>query len=302
LRKGKAPSYGPLYSLNARELDTLKKWLHDSLAKGHIRPSTSSAASPILFAKKKDGSLRLCVDYRALNSITQRDRGPLPRIDQLMQQISGARYLSKIDLRSAYNLVRVAEGDEWKTAFRTHFGLYETLVMPFGLTNAPPVFQRFISEVLGDLFATTCVVYLDDILIFSKDRDSHTRDVCDVLDRLRANELYASFDKCVFYQNEVEFLGYIVSGTRFRMDPAKLTAMQDWPAPKSVKDVQRFLGYINFYRKFIPRFASLAYSVDGQGISGDSEGAPREKPLPRLADNSAGQKSAWSCILLAVLG
>jgi hypothetical protein len=198
LQPGKQPPFGPMYSLSRDEQKLLREWLDDQLTKGVIRPSKSPAASPVLFAKKKDGSLRLCVDYRGLNSITIRNRGPLPRVDQLLDTVKGSTVFSKIDLRLAYNLVRVAEGDEWKTAFRTPFGLFETLVMPFGLTNAPPVFQTFIQDVLSDLWGRCVVAYLDDILVYSPSREQNVEDVRGVLERLRAHSLYARVDKSSF--------------------------------------------------------------------------------------------------------
>lgn len=258
LLEGKSPPFGPLYSLSQFEMKVLREWLDDQLARGLIRPSQSSAASPILFIKKKNGLLRLCVDYRGLNAITRRNRGPLPRVDQLLENIQGASWFTKLDLRAAYNLLRIAKGDEWLTAFRTHYGLFETLVVPFGLTNAPPHFQQFMSNVLSDLLGVCCVVYLDDILIYSKTREQNVKDVKSVLDCLRKADLYANFEKCTFFEREVEYLGFIINGSSARMDPAKLKTVSEWPIPKNPTDVLAFLGYINFYRRFIPRFSSIA--------------------------------------------
>ncbi|GAA5958537.1 hypothetical protein JCM8115_002497 [Rhodotorula mucilaginosa] len=263
LKDGAVPPFGPLYTLSLAEIETLHKWIEDSLAKGHIRPSESPAASPILFVKKKDGSMRLCVDYRALNNITVKNRAPLPRIDQLIDLTRGSTVFSKIDLRSAYNLLRVAEGDEWKTAFRTPFGLFETLVMPFGLTNAPPVFQTFISSVLARHIGPHgyVVVYLDDILVYSRDQDSHTQHLRAVLSDLLNARLFAKLEKCDFFREEVEFLGYRIGVGSLKMDPAKVSTVADWPTPSSVRQVQQFLGFCNFYRRFIPRYAEHARSL-----------------------------------------
>ncbi|GAA5875060.1 hypothetical protein JCM1840_001753 [Sporobolomyces johnsonii] len=248
---------------DTRELEILHDWIQDSLAKGHIRPSSSAAASPILFAKKKDSSLRLCVDYRGLNDITVKNCAPLPRIDQLLDDTCSAKIFSKVDLRSAYNLLHVADDDVWKTVFRTPFGLYETLVMPFGLRNAPPVFQSFISDVLRSHVGPNghVVVYLDDILVYSPDDSSHQQYVRTVLRDLLNAHLYAKIDKCDFGKSEVEFLGYLVGNRTVRMDPGKLDSIRDWPPPSSVKEIQRFLGFCNFYRRFIADFASHARNL-----------------------------------------
>ncbi len=257
LVEGKTPPYGPLYPLSDSERAELRAQLKEALEKGFIRPSTSSAGAPILFVKKKDGSLRLCVDYRGLNAITVKDRYPIPLISQLMDDLKGARIFTKIDLRGAYNLVRVAEGDEWKTAFRTHYGQYEYLVMPFGLTNAPAVFQRLMQEVLRKEIGEFAVVYLDDILIYSKTEEEHIQHVSTILERLQNNGLYAKLEKCEFHVKETLFLGVILSPDGLQMDPAKVEAVQSWEAPKTVKGLQRFIGFTNFYRKFIPGFSKL---------------------------------------------
>jgi hypothetical protein len=168
LEDGAKPSFGPLYSMSASELKEVRAWLREHLSKGFIRASQSSAASPILFVKKKDGSLRLCVDYRALNAITKKNRYPLPLIEETLRQVAGARYFTRLDLRSAFNLIRIKAGDEWKTAFRTRYGLFEFLVMPFGLTNAPASCQQFVNDTPREYLDIFCAVYIDDILIYSK--------------------------------------------------------------------------------------------------------------------------------------
>jgi hypothetical protein len=177
LIEGSTPPYGPIYSLSETELKQLRDYLDDHLAKGFIRPSKSPAASPILFALKKDGNLRLCVDYRKLNAITKKDRYPLPLLTDLLDRLRDASIYTKIDLRGAYNLLRIAEGDEWKTAFRTRYGSYEYLVMPFGLTNAPASFQRFMNDHFRDMTDQFVVIYLDDILIYSPDEAKHIQHV-----------------------------------------------------------------------------------------------------------------------------
>ena len=181
LKEGATPSFGPLYSLSRHELEALRKWLDENLAKGFIRPSSSPAGAPILFVKKKDGSLRLCVDYRDLNEKTIKNRYPLPLIQETLMQLSRARYFTKLDIRGAYNLIRMADGDEWKTAFRTRYGLFESLVMPFGLTNAPATFQAYINETLSAYLDRFCSAFLDDTIIYSETLEEHVTHVRQVL-------------------------------------------------------------------------------------------------------------------------
>ena len=172
---GKQPPYGPLYPLSPAELEVLRQYLQENLEKGFIRPSKSPAGAPILFVPRKDGGLRLCVDYRGLNAVTVKNRYPLPLIGEIMDRVNGAKWFSKIDLKGAYHKIRIQPGDEWKTAFRTRYGHFEYMVMPFGLTNAPATFQGYINQALRGLVDDFCIVYLDDILIFSKTREEHTQ-------------------------------------------------------------------------------------------------------------------------------
>lgn len=255
LEPNTAPPYGPLYSLSAVELKELSDWLDDNLNKGFIRPSQSPAGAPILFVKKKDGSLRLCVDYRGLNKITIKNRYPLPLIPEALDRLCHAKIFTKLDLRGAYNLVRIKEGDEWKTAFRTRYGHFECLVMPFGLTNAPAVFQHFMNDVFRDLLDVTTLIYLDDILIFSEDPAKHTQHVKQILERLIKFGLYAKAEKSEFSSTKTEFLGFIISPEGLNMAPSKVEAVTQWPIPKTVKDLQQFLGFANFYRRFIPGYS-----------------------------------------------
>ncbi|KAE8264221.1 hypothetical protein A4X09_0g7025 [Tilletia walkeri] len=228
---------------------------------GFIRPSSSPASSPILFVKKKDGNLRLCVDYRGLNAISIKNRNPLPRIDQLLDSTRRARFFTKIELRAAYNFLRVASGEEWKTAFRTHFGLYETLVMPFGLANAPPVFQAFITDVLRSHIGKYAAVCLDDILIYSDTTDEHWTHVRAVLADLLSANIFAKLEKCDFAQPRVEFLGFLIGQGTLEMDPSKLSTIKEWPLPNNIKQIQQFLGLCNFYRRFVSRYAHYARAL-----------------------------------------
>jgi len=203
LEEGTSPPLGTLYSLSPVELSALRTFIDENLNTGFIRPASSSHAAPVLFVKKKDGSLRLCVDFRGLNKITKKDRYPLPLISDLLDSPSRAKIYSKIDLRHAYHLVQIAPGDEWKTAFRTRYGSYEWLVMPFGLTNAPAAFQRFVNTIFTDMLDVCIVVYLDDILIYSEDMESHQQHVREVLCRLRLHGLFAKPEKCEFHSDSV---------------------------------------------------------------------------------------------------
>ncbi|KAF8752755.1 hypothetical protein RHS01_07336 [Rhizoctonia solani] len=239
LEDGKTPPFGPIYSLTRDERAALADYIDKNLAKGFIRRSTSSAASPILFVKRKSGEL-----------------ASVSTTEVLMRSLS-VTVFSKIDLKNAFNLIRIAAGDEWKTAFRTNLGLFEYLVMPFGLTNAPATFQALIQDVLRDLLDITCVVYLDDILIFSRSESEHVDHVRAVLERLRAHGLFANAKKCEFHRTEVEYLGYLITVDGISMHPSKLESISSWPVPRSVKDIQSFLGFTNFYRRFIAHYASI---------------------------------------------
>lgn len=257
LEEGTSPPLGTIYSLSPVELEALRKFLDENISYGLLRSSSSPHGAPVLFVKKKDGSLRLCVDFRGLNQITKKDRYPLPLIADLLDSPSRAKVYTKIDLRSAYHLVRIAEGDEWKTAFRTRYGSYEWLVMPEGLTNAPAAFQRFVNSVFADMLDVCVIVYLDDILIYSQDLASHKKHVREVLLRLRKHRLYAKPEKCAFHTTSVEYLGYLLSPDGLTMSSEKIQAIVDWPEPRKVKDVQSFLGFANFYRRFIFNYSDI---------------------------------------------
>ena len=257
LENGAVPPPGPIYSLSQLELTALREFLDKNVNNGFIRQSTSPHGAPVLFVKKKSGDLRLCVDFRALNRITRKDRYPLPLISDLLDAGRRAKVFTKIDLKHAYHLVRIAEGEEWKTAFRTRYGSFEWTVMPEGLTNAPAAFQRFMNDLFKDLLDVYVVVYLDDILIYSENASEHRKHVREVLRRLRAAGLFASLKKCVFNTDTVEFLGYIISPAGLAMDSSKVATIQEWPVPRKVRDVQSFLGFANFYRRFIADYSDI---------------------------------------------
>lgn len=257
LEEGKTPPYGPLYSLSALELETLSIWLKENMDKGFIRASTSPAGAPILFVKKKNGDLRLCVDYRALNNITIKNRYPLPLIPEALDRLRGAKVFTKMDLRGAYNLVRIKEGDEWKTAFRTRYGHFECMVMPFGLTNAPAAFQHFMNDVFRDVLDRFVLIYLDDILVFSDTEEEHRKHVRFVLERLIKNKLYCAPEKCEFSTTSTEFLGFIVGADGVSMAQDKVNSVLSWPVPTKIREIQQFLGFANFYRRFIAGYSRI---------------------------------------------
>jgi len=258
ITEGEQPPFKPLYNLSATELQVLRKYLTEYLSRGWIRRSKSPAGAPILFAKKKDGSLRLCVDYRGLNKITIKNRCPLPLITESLERLSQAKIYTKLDIREAYHRIRIKEGDEWKTAFRTRYGHYEYTVMPFGLTNAPAQFQAYMNQALAGLIDITCIVYLDDILVFSDNEEDHIRHVKEVLDRLREFKLYVKLDKCEWHTDRTEYLGYIIAPEGVSIDPSRVQTIQEWPMPQTVRDIRVFIGFMNYYRRFISGFSKLA--------------------------------------------
>jgi hypothetical protein len=259
IEPGRKPKFGPIYQLSAKELQTLREYLDENLKRGFIRPSKSPAGHPILFVPKKDGTLRLCVDYRTLNNITVKNRYALPLISELQDRFQGAKFFTSLDIREGYHKVRMKEGEEWKTAFRTRYGHYEYLVMPFGLTNAPATFQALINDTLREYLDDFVVAYLDDILIYTRTNlQDHIKQVKKVMHKLQEKGLQIKLSKCEFHQTEVNFLGSIISKKGIKMDPKKVKSIQDWPTPRSVKEVQSFLGLANFYRRFIKGFSGIA--------------------------------------------
>jgi len=211
-----------------------------------------------LFVKKKDGSLRLCVDYRGLNKKTIKNHYPLPLVKETFMQLSQAKIFTKLDIRGAYNLIRMRAGEEWKTAFRTQYGLFESLVMPFVLTNAPAVFQAYINHALRPFLDRFCTAYLDDILIYSENEEQYIKHVKQILEALTKAGLQVKPQKCEFHTNNVEYLGFIITTEGLRMDPAKIITIIEWPIPKKLRDVRSFLGFGNFYRRFIQDYSYVA--------------------------------------------
>jgi hypothetical protein len=231
--------------------------LDENLSKGFIHASSSSAGTPILFIKKGDGSLHLCVDYRGLNEGTIKNRYPLPLLHETLLHLQNAKYFTKLDIHGAYNLVRITEVEEWKMVFRTQYDLFESLVMPCSLTNACASFQHFINHVLQPYLDVFVTAYLDDILIYSNNLNDHQNHVLKVLEALSEAGLHLKPEKYEFHQQEVKYLGFIILTSGIKMDLAKVTAIQEWPELQNVKDVQLFLGFANFYRQLIQGYSSI---------------------------------------------
>ncbi|GKB49059.1 gag-pol polyprotein, partial [Tanacetum coccineum] len=247
----------PAYRSNPQETEEMRKQVDELLQKGLIRESLSPCAVPTILVPKKNGEWRMCMDSRSINKITIKYRFPIPRLNDLLDELYGATVFSKIDLRSGYHQIRIYEGDEWKTAFKTKEGLYEWLVMPFGLSNAPSTFMRLMNQVLKPFLGRFVVVYFDDILVFSRtehDHQFHLQQLFEVLDQER---LYGNLDKCEFFTNQVTFLGYLVSAQGIQVDERKVQAIRDWPVPQSIQQVRSFHGLASFYRRFVKNFSTL---------------------------------------------
>jgi len=251
------PPYRPPYRLSPGETEELKRQLDDLLEKGFIRPSSSPYAAPVIFVKKKDGTLRACQDYRPLNRITKKDRYPLPIIDDLLDSLRGSVFFSKLDLRSGYHQIRVAPEDVHKTVFSSKFGHYEFLVLPFGLCNAPATFMRAMDNVFAQ-DRSFVKVFLDDVLVHSPSFEQHLVDLRKTLTRLRDSKYYAKREKCEFLRTEIAFLGHSVSRRGVATDPDKLEVLKEWPVPSSQTAVRSFLGFAGYYQRFVRNFSGLA--------------------------------------------
>lgn len=270
--------------MSPKELEELRTYIDKNLARGFIRPSRSHMAAPVLFREKKDGGLRLCVDYRGLNAVCQEPLYPLPLMMDLLTTLATGTIFTKLDLREAYYRVRIRPGDEWKTTFNCPLGSYQFQVMPFGLQGAPAVFMQLINNVLHEFLYRGVLVYLDDILIYTRTMEEHVRLVRQVLTKLLDARLYVKLSKCEFHRTEIDYLGFRISGKGISMDPAKVAAVVDWQAPKTRKQLQSFLGFANFYRQFIPSFAQVALPITDLLRT---KGLSPTKPRP-------GQPIAWT--------
>ncbi|GJV58378.1 reverse transcriptase domain-containing protein, partial [Tanacetum coccineum] len=255
---GAAPVARAPYRLAPSEMKELSEQLKELSDKGFIRPSSSPWGAPVLFVKKKDGSFRMCIDYRELNKLTVKNRYPLPRIDDLFDQLQGSSVYSKIDLRSGYHQLRVQEEYIPKTAFRTRYGYYEFQVMLFGLTNAPAVFMDLMNWVCKPYLDKFVIVFIDDILIYSKNKQEHEDHLKLILELLKKKELYAKFSKCEFWIPKVQFLGHVIDSEGIHVDPAKIESVKDWASPKLPMEIRQFLGLAGYYRRFIEGFSKIA--------------------------------------------
>jgi hypothetical protein len=248
LLPGTAPISKRPYVMSIEELKELKKQLTELQEAGYIRLSSSPWGALVLFVQKKDGLQQMCVDYRSLNDVTVKNKYPLPRIDDLFDQMRGARVFSKIDLRSGYHQMKIRPSDIPKTAFFTRYGLYEFTVMSFGLTNAPAYFMNLMNNVFMEYLDKFVMLFIDDILIYSENDSDHEEHLWMVLQNLWDNQLYAKFTKCEFWLDEVHFLGHIISKGGISVDPAEVTMIVDWKVPSTVLEVRSFLGLTGYYR------------------------------------------------------
>src|SRR4051812_37961475 len=246
------------YQMPANDLKEIKKQIKELLEKGYIRRSSSPWGAPVLLVEKKDKSLRMVVDYRSLNEVTIKNKYPLPMINDLFDLLQGAKVFSKIDLRSGYHQLKIREQDIPKTAFTTRYGLYEYTVMSFVLTNSPAYFMNMMNKVFMEFLDKFVVVFIDDILVFSKNEQEHEAHLHLVLEKLREHQLYAKFSKCEFWLKEVGFLGHVVSGEGVAVDPSMVSTVTEWETPASVGDIRSFLGLAGYYRRFMENFSKLA--------------------------------------------
>jgi hypothetical protein len=274
---GTAPIFKRPYRMAANQLAELKEQLQELLDNGYICPSASPWGAPVIFVPKKDGTQRMCVDYRSLNEVTIKNKYPLPRIDDLFDQLKGACVFSKIDLRSGYHQLKIRDTDIPKTAFITQYGLYKYTVMSFGLTNAPTYFMYLTNKVFMEYMDKFVAVFIDDILIFSKNEEDHDEHLRVVLQKLRENQLYAKLSKCEFWLKEVSFLGHIISGGIF-VDPSKVNDVLSWKTPQNVSDIRSFLGLAGYYRRFIKGFSKISKPMTKLLVKGNTfEWTPRRE-------------------------
>ena len=259
VREGFMPRKGKVYPLSREEREEVREFVKEQLRKGYIRPSKSPQMVPVFFVGKKDGKKRMVQDYRYLNEWTIKKNYPLPLISDVLENIGIKKLFTKMDLRWGYNNVRIKEGDEWKAAFTTPEGSFEPTVMFFGLTNSPVTFQAMMNELLRDLINTGKVaVFIDDVIVGTEMEEGHDELVAEVIKRLEENDLYVKPEKCKWKVREVEFLGVVIGPEGIKMEKEKVKGVLEWPTPKCVKDVQKFLGLANYYRRFIEGFVTVA--------------------------------------------
>eukprot|EP00253_Pinus_taeda_P017986 PITA_17986 len=250
-----------LYRMSVPELTELKMQLQELLDKNYIHPSVSPWGAPVLFVKKKDGTFWMCIDYHQLNKLTIKNKYPLPRIDELFDQVKGMTVFSKIDLRSGYHQIRIKDEDIAKTAFRTRYGHYEFVVLPFGLTNAPATFMCLMNNIFHQYLDRFVLIFIDDILVYSRTMEEHQEHLRRVLQTLREHQLYAKFSKCDFFKEEIQYLGHVITKEGITVDQEKIKAIMDWPVPKDVADVRSFMGLAGYYRRFVEGFSRVAFPI-----------------------------------------
>ncbi|KAL6476359.1 hypothetical protein MHYP_G00148580 [Metynnis hypsauchen] len=281
------PVRQPYRRIVSSQYETVKAHIQQLLDSKVIRESSSPYSSPIVLVTKKDGSLRLCVDYRQLNSKTRRDSYPLPRIEESLDALSGARWFSTLDLASGYNQVPVAEKDKFKTAFCTPFGLFEFNHMPFGLCNAPGTFQRLMERMFGDCHYQSVLLYLDDVVVFSATVEQHLERLEEVFARLQMQKLKVKLSKCHFFQHQVSYLGHVVSAEGVATDPAKIEVVKGWECPLHLAELRSFLGFASYYRRFVEGFSKLAAPL--HHLVGKLTGPRRKGKTPKIS-----LATAWS--------
>eukprot|EP00253_Pinus_taeda_P035941 PITA_35941 len=258
---GATPVSRAPYRMSIPELTELKMQLQELLDKNYICPSVSPWGAPVLLVKKKDGTLCMCIDYRQLNKLMIKNKYPLPRIDELFNQVKGAKVFSKTDLRSGYHQIRIKEEDIAKTAFRTRYGHYEFVVLPFGFTNAPATFMCLMNSMFHRFLDKFVLIFIDDILIYSRSHEEHKKHLRMVLQTLREHQLYAKFSKCDFFREEIQYLGHVITKEGIAVDPEKIKMIMEWPIPKDVADIRSFMGLAGYYRRFVEGFSTIAYPI-----------------------------------------
>jgi len=259
VKKGFMLRKGKVYPLSREEREEVREFMKEQLRKGYIRPSKSPQMVPVFFVRKKDGKKRMVQNYQYLNEWTIKNNYPLPLISDVLENIGTKKLFTKMDLRQGYNNMRIKEGNEWKAAFTTPEGLFEPTVMFFGLTNSPATFQAMMNELLRDLINIGKVaVFIDDVIVGTESEEGHDELVVEVIKRLEENDLYVKLEKCKWKVKEVEFLGVVIGPEGIKMEEEKVKGILEWPMPKSVKEVQKFLGLANYYRWFIEGFATVA--------------------------------------------